>query len=718
MHPNYCQMTIIYTYTLTHTHTHTHTHTQDNLMPASGGRHQSHSSYYESISPPPAIQEQEEQQSSSATPNSGSGGKVTPTTPTNAPGGPTITNQTLQVGKSGLPEVQSPPLPPFYSPEGSFVQSVQSGPYLDPPAEFSTQSTPASQLVTSPVTTKPHPPANGGIRHQQEVDGTVASSDPDQQAREMSPFDVDQPLIQANSNGNNSNSNERVVPMATEDHCVNTYTGTVNDRTICSPSSRGLQKADINFPNHSNILTHSDNAEINSSRESGFGADNVLETTTAWYISPDSSPRSDHKVPRPKLGPQVAVGSTASPQNLLSRPPQQPRSPHGSDHMTHYQQYSGTASDTQSLGGSQKSYESSSISEYDRLNHERRRQQSALPLHEAHCFDGQNRASLPAHVEDVDPVYSEVYPAYPIHKASMSFDGAEILSERCRPRETARFMSPPHAHSARTKMIRNHIVFNGHSPTPGAPLSPVTLGAVATTIPSYQPYDHLSIRATDATTNYHNGMEMGVRHHSRSRSQPDDMVNVLTTLSPLIPHSNSQPYYTNNQKQLPALPEQRQHHLHHRHHHHKRDRSSSSKSGRHQKVAEQSAFKSSYPGHHKAMHKSRGKSHRDSDGRGNGRTGGNNLQLRIVANRHQLYADEGSQESAASGQGTPGGATPTLTTRQQWSSGNDSGFNSMNRDSKQNPILGAGSHHYSHSGACVSKLVSFKVKSCHIIMLV
>lgn len=684
-------------------------------MPTSGGRHHSHSSYYESISPPPPIQEQEEQRSSSATPNSGSGGKITPTIPTAAAsGGSTSANQSLKAGptsKTGLAgsDVETPQLPPLNSPEGSYVEPVQSGPYLDPPTEFSSRTTPTNLQSTSPTATKPHPPVNGGIRYQQQIDVSATAAAPsDQQVRETSPFDHEQPLLQANSNGNNSNSNLRVVPLLSGDCSANA--GAVNGRVMSNKSSRGLQRTDVNFPS----LTHSDNAETCSSVESGFDADNELETATAWYLSSDTSPRLDTKVPRPKLGPQVAIGSTANSQNRS--PPARP--PHGSSasasgHVTHYQQYSGgVASDMQSLGGSQKSRESS-ISEYDRLHHDRTRQQAVMPLHGDRHFDDQRRGSVPDNVglsEDGGPVYSEVYPACPSHKASMSFDSAEILGGRLqstgRPPEVVRFTSPP-PRSTGAKVIRHHhVVFNGHSPTPGAPLSPVTVDT-ATTASSYQ---H-SIRsasgiANTTMTSYRNGVEAEVRNHSRSRSQPEDMVNAVGVPSPLVPHSHSQPYYTNDQ-QLPALPEQTSHHqlhYHHRHHHHYHHHGRDRTSGHHRRAAERSIFKSSYSANSKAGSKSHGKSHRGGDGCSNGRGQGSQLPHATVNGNQQYSNNKGSQESAASGRGTPLVATPTIALRQSLASGNDSGFNSMNRNSKQTPILGANSHLCSHSGTCVRKI--------------
>ena len=669
-------------------------------MPASGDvRHHSQSSYYESISPPPPIREQEEQRSSSATPNSGgkvtptSGGKVTPTTPSNQTA-PTD-NQTGTPGKTGSAGAELDalhvPLPPFYSPEGSCVQSVQSGPYLDPPAEFSAQ-TPTSRQAPSPTALKPHPPVNGGIRHQQiavVATATTTSEQNGENDRETSPFDIDQPVTITNSNGNNSNPNGRGVLV----FCP----------TTSSPNSRGLQKTDRKFPSRSSILTHSDNAETRSSMESGFDADNELENATAWYLSPEErSPKPENQGPRPKLGPKVAVVSPMRPQNGPQPPPQSGHSSSSTgDHVTHhYQQYSGTASDMQSPGGSQKSRESS-ISEYDRLHHDRARQQTtAVPLHEAgQWFDGPRRSSLPGEVgnpEDMDPYYSEVYPAHPTnpaHKASQSFDCAEILSDRLHSNgggpHTVRFMSPPHPpRSGMTKAaIPGHVIlFDGHSPTPGAPLSPVT---VSTGTSHKQP---TRIHGTNALTMKY--QQNGTRNHSRSCSQPEELINVGGTPSPLVPHSNSQPYYS-HAHQLPPPPLHSSGHTHHHyHHHHRRDRNSS-KSG-HRRSGEQSVFKSSYPGHYKISHKS----HRNSAPKSH-RSPHSQLPPVTMVMENQPYANEGCSQERASG--TPD-ATPNLPSRKAWSSGHDSGFDSMNRDSRHAPILGADAHHYSHSGTCVSNL--------------
>ena len=711
------------------------------LPPIDGARHHSRSSYYESISPPPAIQERDEQRSSSITPNSGSAGKTTPTSPTTkvvVMSGSTghQAAQASSTSKSGFTgsELGSPPptaLPPFYSPEGSMIQPVQSGPYLDPPAEFSSQnaSSPTSRqaAAVSPVAGKPHPPVNGDIRYQQvEVTATAVPEQHVRQEKETSPFDIDQPLVLGNSNGNNNNPNCRVVPVLTEG---------------CSPSSRGLQKTDRNFPSRSSILTHSDNAEIRSSMESGFDADNELENTTAWYLSPDSSPKQDTKNPRPKLGPQVEViiGSPVLQQN--KGPPSTHSSTNSTNaQLTHFQQYSGTASDMHSLGSQSQRSRESSISEYDRLQHDRARQQKAVPpLHEDQPYYnnvGQRRGSVPDEIvigqpEGIsEPVYSEVYPVS--HKASRSFDCADILNERLQSggsgpaivrtapaTRAARFISPPMPqHTAMTsKVARNHVVlFNGHSPTPGAPLSPVTLTNTAPstsyqrTVPGHvvvktKPYDHLEMGGGAS------GRGDG-QSHSRSCSQPEEMVtvHVVTQPSPPVP----QPSYANT-TQLPARSQQHTYH-HHHHHYYRKDRSSSGSSGRngHRRYHQEQStlFKSSYPGHAtKSHHRNGGKSHRGSNGRN---IVGHPSQLQTftaaVVTDSQTTSDrtppqyamnEGSQESY-SGQGTTPEATPTPSSRQPWTSGNDSGFDSMKRDERQCPVVGASAHNHFRSGACVS----------------
>lgn len=738
---------------------------QENLLPPiDGGRHHSQSSYYETISPPPTIPEQEERRSSSATPNSGSAGKVTPTSP-NAMAGATsspvghLTAQTGSTsGRSGMTssELGSPPpvvLPPFYSPEGSTIQPVQSGPYLDPPAEFSTQNTgsPTSRQVVSPVTTKPHPPVNGDIRRQQvEVAVTqtaVSDRHVRQEERETSPLDVDRPLVLANTNSNNSSDpNCRVVPVLPEGYSV--VVRTVNDHQpqISSPSSRGLQKTDMNFPSRSSILTHSDNAEIRSSMESGFDADNELENTTAWYLSPDSSPKQDTKNPRPKLGPQVEV--------IIGSPVKDPPSTHSSTNstsaqMAHYQQYSGTASDMHSLGSQSQRSRESSISEYDRLQHDRARQQklAPAPLHEDQPYYdsvGERRDSMPGEVgygyqdpTNMEGVYSEAYPVsgQPAHKASRSFDSADILNERLQAggetKTAPRFMSPPPQHTVMTtvKAARNHVVlFNGHNPTPGAPLSPVTLNSAA--VPHAPPSTYQQSRlsrvsgcngTTKKATKPCNHLE---KSHSRSRSQPEETVNVIIEpSSSVVP----QPTYANT-TQLPARSQHSYHNHHHHHHHHnphhnRKDRSSSyssSRSGHRRYHHEQPVFKSSYPGHYKGGHSTKShhrngavsRSHRQhhqgaSSGNSVGHHSPSQLQTfsaratdsQMASSRTPPY--EGSQESY-SGQGTTPEATPTLAARRPWTNGHDSGFDSMQRDGRQSAMVGDNAHQHFHSGVCVS----------------
>ena len=643
---------------------------------------------------------------SSATPNSGSGGKITPTTPTNKTP-VTRSPDLLQVsptGKTGSAssEVESLPLPPYYSPEGSCVQSVQSGPYLDPPAEFSSQNVPPSandQPTSSPTPVKPHPPINGGIRYQQ-VD--FASPDQRHENGDSDSFHTDQATAAiANSNGNNSNPvRRRIVPVVMENggpvlnhHPVSSpgsrghpiSSPDSRGHPVSSPGSRGLQRADKEFPSRSSILTHSDNAETRSSMESGFDADVELENATAWYLSSDSSPKPDSKVPKPRLGPKVAVGSPHSggQSGQVSLPPPMSRRNGGnvaSDHVAHYQQYSGTASDVQSPGGSQKSRESS-ISDYDRLHHEQRaRQQQNAVVHEYENLGQSRRSSVPGEVgqleDNEDPFYSEILP---VHKASKSFDSAEILSGRLYseevPPNVARFTSPP-PHpppSAVPKTMRGHaVLFNGHSPTPGAPLSPVTI------TPAY--HQHPSGRGaagpSGTTAGYRDNVRVtdAARNHSRSRSQPEEFASADTP-SPLVAlHSNSQPHYSNNQH----TSQQYYHHQYYHHQHHRKDRHSS-RSG-HRRYVNQPLFKSSYPGHHKSTsyhksHRNDSKSRQGSGGAGGrGGRGQRSSQFPTVARviENQPYVDEGSQEST-SGRGTPE-TTPTLASRREWTNGNDSGF--------------------------------------------
>ena len=705
-------------------------------------------------------------------------------------------------------EVGSPPsvtLPPFYSPEGSLIQPVQSGPYLDPPDEFSMQNTgtgsPTSRQVASPVAaaTKPHPPVNGDIRHQQvEVGGVspTAVSARQEEERETSSFDIDRPLVLANTNGNNSSDpNCRVVPILTEGYSVMVkMVDGHHQQSVSSPSSRGLHKTDTNFPSHSSIMTHSDNAEIRSSMESGFDADNELENTTAWYLSPDSSPKQDTKNPRPKLGPQVeiVIGSPVRQQN--KGPPSSihssPNSTGAHHQMAHYQQYSGTASDMHSLGSQSQRSRESSFSEYDRLQHDRVRQQQKLapgpaPLHEDQPYydsvmeQQQRRGSVPGEVgygyypdsttnAEEEGIYSEAYPVpvssvHPAHKASRSFDSADILNERLQvgsgahggatavPKTAPRFISPqlpphPPQHIAMTtvkKAAGNRVVlFNGHNPTPGAPLSPITALNSGATVPpppsSYQqsrstsralagrdgstttkatskPYDHL----LDKT-------------HSRSRSQPEEIVETSPHPSVVV----AQPTYANT-TQLPARSQHSYHHYHHHHpHHHRKDGSSSyssnssSRSGHRRYHHEQPVFKSSYPGHYKGGgHGTKSHHHRNGAAKsvhhrhGGSERRGNNVShhspsqlqtfsaravvdswMAVALNRTPQYEAEGGSQESFSGQGTTPEATPTLATRKAWTmNGNDSGFDSMKRDGRQGEIVGGDStHQHFHSGVCVS----------------
>jgi hypothetical protein len=77
----------------------------------------------------------------------------------------------------------------------------------------------------------------------------------------------------------------------------------------------------------------------------------------------------------------------------------------------------------------------------------------------------------------------------------------------------------------------------------------------------------------------------------------------------------------------------------------------------------------------------------------------------MPSNRTPAYEEgEGSQESY-SGQGTTPEATPTLAARKAWTNGNDSGFDSMQRDGRQGEIVsGDNAHQHFHSGVCVSLL--------------
>jgi hypothetical protein len=615
-----------------------------------------------------------------------------------------------------------------------------------------------------------------------------------EEERVTSPFDIDQPLVLANTNGNNSNC--RVVPVLTEGYSV--MARAVDGRqpsSVSSPNSRGLHKADTNFPSRSSILTHSDNAEIRSSMESGFDADNELENTTAWYLSPDSSPKQDTKNPKPKLGPQVeiVIGSPVSQQNKGPSPSSIHSSPNSTgahNNMAHYQQYSGTASDMHSLGSQSQRSRESSISEYDRLQHDRVRQQQKLaptalhedqPYYDSVAGEQRRRDSMPGEVgygypdPNAEAVYSEAYPVSGqpicIHKASRSFDSADILSERLQagngarvggggamvPKTAPRFMSPPPP-SQHVAMIAvkkaaggNRVVlFNGHNPTPGAPLSPATLNVGAAVPPhsSHQQSRSTTSRAprdqpgrdgnntkTKTSKPYDHLVD---KNHSRSRSQPEEMVNSVV---------EPEPTYVNT-TQLPARSQHSYHHHHHPHLHRKDGSSSyssnsNSRSGHRRYHHEQPVFKSSYPGHYyrggghsstkSSQHHRNGaaKSFHHRHGGSSGRSGNNiivghhspsqlqtsfsaraAMDSRMPSNRTPAYEEgEGSQESY-SGQGTTPEATPTLAARKAWTNGNDSGFDSMQRDGRQGEIVsGDNAHQHFHSGVCVSLLYMYTYTS-------
>ena len=250
-------------------------------------------------------------------------------------------------------------------------------------------------------------------------------------------------------------------------------------------------------------------------------------------------------------------------------------------------------------------------------------------------------------------------------------------------------------------------MYDGHSPTPGAPLSPITLNSTQSHWQANR-HDMMMTSKVHAAVNYGGGyQEVGVRSHARSHSQPDNVLNVVSH-SPLAPHSSSQPHA--NAQSPPPKQTSRHQHQHHHHHQHKKDRNS--KNGHH-RSKEQSVFKSSYPGH--KSHRNGTKSHR-----GSGSNGGQPLQPHMLArvidnqqpsSRGLSCSNEGSQEGA-SGRVTPADSTPTLASRQLWSNGNDSGFDSMNRDTKSPAHLAASAaaaaisaDHYSHSGCCVSDCI-------------
>ena len=146
------------------------------------------------------------------------------------------------------------------------AQSVQSGPYLDPPKEFASGPSP-----------------RGGTENGNASFGTGGIS--------MEPAHV---VI--NSNGNNNNNNNNNID--------------VYNVTYGKPQTA---------PSHMGSLSHSHNPEhLQSSMESGFIADNEQESSQPWYASPNGSPKNPRTEAQVKAGHVDTGYAKLSPANAIS----------------------------------------------------------------------------------------------------------------------------------------------------------------------------------------------------------------------------------------------------------------------------------------------------------------------------------------------------------------------------------------------------------------
>ena len=176
-----------------------------------------------------------------------------------------ITNDEAALLRNDPRQAVSPPLLP---PPNSYPNSppeVTSDPCIDPPPEFSGNSA----LKFQP---------NGGVSYQlqREKEASVMSIDNDQAAL----------IVNTNSN-NNCNQNSDVIIAAdpnVSDLSV-THDGAPKLRLRMQPNA-------IYIPSEASTVSHSDIPSVRySSIESGFDGDNELENNSAWYISPEVSPR-------------------------------------------------------------------------------------------------------------------------------------------------------------------------------------------------------------------------------------------------------------------------------------------------------------------------------------------------------------------------------------------------------------------------------------------
>ena len=559
-------------------------------------------------------------------------------------------NPSSPTGKTSLTSsdiASPPPLPPItdsylYSPEGSTVQSVQSGPYLDPPDEFSMDLTPQAQ----PSPSHPHPSQNGrpDIKHHQ-VNLHTAMSDP--QVHDLSLADnreaLDHVVLLANTNGNSNNSNNyRVYTVSRGYNSIST--GIANR----APIGTGMGLKESHFPSEASTLSHSDN--IRSSLESGFDADNELENTPAWYVSPDSSPKSRRNFHHQRtLGPKVVLSKETYPYSTTCVPAQQQEA-----------NYSALS------GGSQKSRENSISEEYEQN-----------PLH------ANRRGSIPSDTPHTkySSTQQQSVRFTQMHKVSRSFDATEVFGTRADGRRS----DGPFGSG---DML--------HSRTPGAPMSPV----VQVVRDSQMKTKRVPVR---------DGGGNPAISHIRSKSQPEEVLNVVPMLAQ--PHSHthsySQPHTHPSQSssQSPrvcAISPHTSHlsHHHHRHHHHQNEKNLLYQQ-RKLVMSDESIFQSAYPGHRGVSNQKGQSASNTSKGQSSGsRKVRHQSEFHAHSYQHspQLKAPHGlesyyiSDDSQLSGRGTPE-TTPTLGNKGKWVSGNDSGFDSMQR-SHQPPM--------DHSGTYVS----------------
>ena len=574
------------------------------------------------------------------------------------------TSPTSQTRSTGSDIESPPPLPPianvYYpnSPEGSDVHSIPSRPYLDPPAEFASNSV-SNPLIPSSIEIQHS--QNGSIVPQHNL--RVGSSE-HHISHEPNPPSP-QAHNHSNTNGNNNNGGSyRSRPIRTP-HSISI--GRVNEMMVSdnfehtvepvSPLPIVLQSG--YYQSQASTLSRSDVPDTRSSMESGFDADNELET---WYTSPNSSPKSRRRSRenRPKLGPKVVPPSFSPPGPKHIRIPSESRDSHHS--------------------GSQLSQGESVSDDYERLVHD--------PHHEKARILDQRRGSLDAvvmlsaqgkastYTYGVQPDYDQ---AYPVHKPSRSLDATR-------------------GHMKRNTVPSHHSQASQRSHPPHSPRSPIS--------PTGRPpYPQRSVSAKSQRD----------QSHVRTYSQPEELLNRVnhSTRSPSqahsSTHSHSQPHNSthaqphsqdslrtskSNEHSPTVLPA----------YNHQRRSKSNDKKQRAMVTSDESVFQSNYPGH-KGVHHVESKSvkvrsptnrqpprspgrynsihnsgfngiHGSKPGNGRDRVGYHSeLQTfsKIVENQpHERvhhntenfhgYSNNTSDESQMSGRDTPV-ATPTLVTK-------------------------------------------------------